>query len=100
MLNWLMMRICIYTLWEILLTDNKIIRLNQKFKCFTDMLFSNIGENHLFFYTNLRSELINLFWLSKIDKIEKSIYLNVLGHEYNFKLTRSQYPSLKDFLKI
>lgn len=85
---------------EILLTDNQIVKLNQKFKDFTDNLISLIGKNHLFFFTNLRSELVNLYWMSRVDKLQKTIYLNVFSKEFSFKLTRNQFLVLKDFLKI
>jgi tetratricopeptide (TPR) repeat protein len=85
---------------NIYLTDNQVFKIKQKFKDFTDILFSRAGKNHLFFFTNQRSELVNLFWLSRIDKMEKMLYLNVVGQEYNYKLTRSQFANLKESLKI
>jgi tetratricopeptide (TPR) repeat protein len=85
---------------NIYLTDNQVFKIRQKFKDFTDNLYSRAEKKHLFFFTNQRSELVNLFWLSRIDKIEKMIYLNVVGQEYNYRLTRSQFANLKEFLKI
>jgi tetratricopeptide (TPR) repeat protein len=85
---------------NIYLTDNQVFKIKQKFKDFTDNLISRAGKNHLFFFTNQRSELVNLFWLSRIDKMEKMLYLNVVGQEYNYRLTRSQFANLKESLKI
>ena len=64
---------------------------------FSDLIHEKFGEDHLFFNTNLRSEMVNLFWMSKYDKLNKKLYINVLGEETVFELTRGQSIILKDF---
>ena len=68
-------------------------------KEFWDMISDKFGNDHLFFYTNLRNEIVNLSWMSKYDKLNKNLYINVLGEETVFKLTRGQSLLLKDYFK-
>jgi hypothetical protein len=65
-----------------------------------DILTDKFGNDHLFFHTNLRNEIVNLSWMSKYDKLNKKLYINVLGKEISFELTRGQSLLLKDFLNI
>jgi hypothetical protein len=48
--------------------------------------------------TNVRKQIVNLYWLSKFDKYSKRIILNVFGYNYYFNLSRNQYILIKDFL--
>lgn len=70
----------------------------KSFKEFTDYLQEKLQKNHLFFFTNLRNQMVNLYWISRFDRISKQLYLNVLGQEIVFEVTRSQVSDLKDFL--
>lgn len=68
-------------------------------KDFSELLKEKFGNDHLFFSTNLRSEMVNLFWMSKYDKTNKTLYFNVIGQEIEFQVTRSQAILLKELLK-
>ena len=67
-------------------------------KSFMDLIVNKFENNHLFFMTNVRKQIVNLYWLSKFDKYSKRIILNVFGHNYYFNLSRNQYILIKDFL--
>jgi hypothetical protein len=67
-------------------------------KSFMDLIVNKFENNHLFFITNVRKQIVNLYWLSKFDKYSKRIILNVFGHNYYFNLSRNQYILIKDFL--
>jgi DNA-binding LytR/AlgR family response regulator len=92
------------------LSVNKIIKIHfadktsysfkLSLKEFADKIQESFGKEHLLFSTNQRCEMVNLFWLSKYEKLQKKIFLNVLGEEFEFEVTRSQAPLLKDFLSI
>jgi tetratricopeptide (TPR) repeat protein len=69
-------------------------------KEFSDLIHEKFSNDHLFFNTNLRNEMVNLFWMSKFDKLNKKLYVNVLGEETSFEVTRTQSNVLRDFLKI
>lgn len=69
-------------------------------KEFSDLIHEKFGDDHLFFNTNLRSEMVNLFWMRQYDKLNKKLYFNVLGEELVFEVTRTQSVLLRDFLKI
>jgi tetratricopeptide (TPR) repeat protein len=69
-------------------------------KEFSDLIHEKFSNDHLFFNTNLRNEMVNLFWMSKFDKLNKKLYVNVLGDETSFEVTRTQTNVLRDFLKI
>lgn len=80
--------------------DNTHLIYKISMKEFSDLLLEKFGEDHLFFSTNLRSEMVNLFWMSHYDKLNKKLYFNVLGEEIVFELTRIQSVLLRDYLKI
>jgi tetratricopeptide (TPR) repeat protein len=67
-------------------------------KSLMDLIVNKFENNHLFFMTNVRKEIVNLYWLSKFDKYSKRITLNVFGYNYYFNLSRNQYIIIKDFL--
>lgn len=67
-------------------------------KSFMDLIVNKFENNHLFFMTNVRKQIVNLYWLSKFDKYSKRIILNVFGYNYYFNLSRNQYILIKDFL--
>lgn len=50
-----------------------------------------------FFKAIAKSLIINLFWLRKYDRDEKVVYLNALGAEFKFRLSRRQ---IEDFTKL
>lgn len=68
------------------------------FRDFTDFVYEKFKNNHLFFYTNLRSQMVNLYWISRFDRVSKQLYFNVIGKELVFDVTRSQLAELKEFL--
>lgn len=55
-------------------------------------------NNHLFFTSNFRQHIVNLYWLSRFDKYEKKIVLTVFGTDYLFDLSRNQINVMKEFL--
>lgn len=67
-------------------------------KSFMELIVNKFENNHLFFMTNVRKQIVNLYWLSKFDKYSKRIILNVFGYNYYFNLSRNQYILIKDFL--
>lgn len=69
-------------------------------KEFLDLICEKFGDDHLFFSTNLRSEIVNLFWMNNFDKLNKKLYFNVLGEELEYEVTRSQAVLLRDFIKL
>jgi hypothetical protein len=83
---------------KIYLPNKQASIYKKSLKDFVDLLNEKFQNNHLFFNTNLRKELVNLYWLSTFDKSTKKLYLNVLGNEFVYNITRTQLPKFKDFL--
>lgn len=83
---------------KIVFPNNKTVIFKKSFKDFLNMLEGKFGDNHMFFITNQRSEIINLYWFSSFDKLKKKIYLNVLGVEYTSSITRTQMPKILNIL--
>lgn len=83
---------------KIVFPNNKTVIFKKSFKDFLNMLEGKFGDNHMFFITNQRSEIINLYWFSSFDKLKKKIYLNVLGVEYSSSITRTQMPKILNIL--
>jgi DNA-binding LytR/AlgR family response regulator len=42
--------------------------------------------------------MVNLYWISRFDRVSKQLFLNVIGQEIMFEVSRSQIPELKEFL--
>jgi hypothetical protein len=55
-------------------------------------------DNHLFFASNFRKHIVNLYWLSRFDKYEKKLVLTVFGSDYLFDLSRNQINAIKEYL--
>lgn len=83
---------------KIILSDNKSLMIKKSFKEMIETIENRFKNNHLMFATNIRKEVVNLYWLSKFEKSNKKIYLNVIGEEYKFDVARRQMPSLIKFL--
>lgn len=75
-----------------------VFKINMK--DFSNLVSEKFGDHHLLFNTNLRSQIVNLFWMSKLDKLKKMLFVNVLGEELTFNLTVTQHNRLKDYLKL
>lgn len=56
-------------------------------------------ENTLFFYTNLRSEFVNLYWMSSFNNYDRKLTLDVIGSKTEFILTYRQSRALNRMLK-
>jgi DNA-binding LytR/AlgR family response regulator len=83
---------------KIFFPNNRTETFRKSFKEFTDFIQEKFQSNHLFFYTNLRNQMVNLYWISRFDRASKQLYLNVIGQEIMFEVSRSQVSELKDFL--
>lgn len=83
---------------KIFFPNNRTETFRKSFKEFTDFIQEKFQSNHLFFYTNLRNQMVNLYWISRFDRASKQLYLNVIGQEIMFEVSRSQISELKDFL--
>jgi tetratricopeptide (TPR) repeat protein len=83
---------------KIILSDNKSLMIKKSFKEMIETIEERFKNNHLMFATSIRKEVVNLYWLSKFEKSNKKIYLNVIGEEYRFDVARRQMPSLIKFL--
>lgn len=85
---------------QIHFVDKTSIVFKINMKEFSNLVSEKFEDNHLFFNTNLRSEIVNLFWMSKLDKIKKKLHLNVIGEEFEFIITTAQFIKLKEYLKL
>jgi len=78
--------------------NNRTEIFRKSFKDFTDFIHEKFQKNHLFFFTNLRNQMVNLYWISRFDRVSKQLFLNVIGQEIMFEVSRSQISELKEFL--
>jgi DNA-binding LytR/AlgR family response regulator len=83
---------------KIFFPNNRTETFKKSFKEFTDFIHEKFQNNHLFFFTNLRKQMVNLYWISRFDRVSKQLFLNVIGQEIMFEVSRSQIPELKEFL--
>jgi tetratricopeptide (TPR) repeat protein len=67
-------------------------------KSFLDLVQEKFLDNHLFFASNFRKHIVNLYWLSRFDKYEKKLVLTVFGSDYLFDLSRNQINAIKEYL--
>lgn len=87
------------TFLKLCLNNGHIIYLKTSFKDFVANIFHTIGDKHLFFETSSRSQMVNLFWLSKINYIKKEIVLKVLQNEYIISVSKRQLPLLRTIIE-
>ena len=80
------------------MSDKKSIVIKKTFKEMLETIEERFKNDHLMFPSSTRKELVNLYWLSKVEKSNKKIYLNVIGEEYMFDVARRQMPVLMNFL--
>jgi DNA-binding LytR/AlgR family response regulator len=83
---------------KIFFPNNRTETFKKSFKEFTDFIYEKFQNNHLFFFTNLRNQMVNLYWISRFDRVSKQLFLNVIGQEIMFEVSRSQIAELKEFL--
>lgn len=83
---------------RVITSDKKSIIIKKTFKEMMETIEERFKNNHLMFPSSTRKELVNLYWLSKVEKTNKKIYLNVIGDEYMFDVARRQMPALLNFL--
>lgn len=83
---------------QILFVDGKVIHIKSHFKEFVAKLKEMTNEIGLFFETNSRNQLVNLFWLSNMDYIKREITLNVFQKEYSFLVSKRQIAPLKKII--
>lgn len=83
---------------RIVMSDKKSFVVKKSFKEMIETIEERFKNNHLMFPSSTRKELVNLYWLSKVEKSNKKIYLNVIGEEYKFDVARRQMPVLMNFL--
>lgn len=73
----------------------KPIYSKMSFKDFVNKIESYNSFYKLFFETNVRNQLVNLFWLSKMDMVKKVIYLKSIDNLFEINISKRQYPLLK-----
>lgn len=83
---------------KVTMSDKKSFTIKKSFKEMLETIEQRFKNNHLMFPSSTRKELVNLYWLSKVEKSNKKIYLNVIGEEYKFDVARRQMPVLMNFL--
>lgn len=83
---------------KILFFNKKSTMYKISFQKIMELIEAKFKENHLFFHTNLRSEVVNLYWLHRYDKAQKKIVLNIAGTEYAFSISRSRLDELRKYL--
>jgi len=80
--------------------NGKVDEIKISFKDFTDIVYEKFKNNHLFFNTNLRKQMINLYWFKRFDRSTKQVFLNVIGEDLVFDVSRSQLGILKELLSF
>ncbi len=70
----------------------------MNFKDFVENIESYEFFDKLFFETNMRSQIVNLYWMTKMDLPNKIIYLRALENEYSINVSKRQYALLKKHL--
>jgi hypothetical protein len=70
----------------------------MSFKEFLDKINLNTKFNNLFFETQQRSTIVNLFWFNKMNTIDKKIILKGVNQDFELNVSKRQYPLLKKHL--
>lgn len=83
---------------KVQLAIGKPIYSHMNFKDFVENIQTYEFFDKLFFETNMRSQIINLFWMNKMDLPNKIIYLRALENEYEIKVSKRQYALIKKHL--
>jgi tetratricopeptide (TPR) repeat protein len=84
----------------VFLANNEIICIKGLFKNFTNQLYSLYSENQIFFETNARDTIINLFWISKISINQKIVYLRPYQNEIPILLSKRKWVEFKKLLNF
>ena len=58
-----------------------------------------IPSVNLFFETNLRNQIVNLFWMVDVDLPNKTIHLKAIDKSYLVQISKRQYALFKKFLQ-
>lgn len=77
-------------------SSNEIFKI--PLKSFLGLVQEKFLDNHLFFASNFRKHIVNLYWLSRFDKYDKKLVLTVFGSDYLFDLSRNQINAIKEYL--
>jgi tetratricopeptide (TPR) repeat protein len=80
---------------KVQLAIGKPIYSNMNFKSFVSKIQSFEFYQKLFFETNVRSQIVNLFWMSKLDLTNKTISLKTIEDEFEIQISKRQFPILK-----
>lgn len=91
----------VHTYVKIKLADN--IKKEVVFKHSIHELYEKILEvspdDKLFFFTNLRNEFVNLFWMSSFNNYDRKLILDVIGSKIEFVLSYRQSRILNKLFK-
>lgn len=83
---------------KVQLAIGKPIYSHINFKDFVEKIESYEFFDKLFFETNMRSQIVNLYWMTKMDLPNKIMYLRALENEYSINVSKRQYALLKKHL--
>jgi hypothetical protein len=83
---------------KIYFSIDKPIYTKMSFKEFLDKINLNTKFNNLFFETQQRSTIVNLFWFNKMNTIDKKIILKGVNQDFELNVSKRQYPLLKKHL--
>jgi tetratricopeptide (TPR) repeat protein len=76
----------------------KTIYSKMSFKDCIEKL-KEIPSVNLFFETNLRNQIVNLFWMVDVDLPNKTIHLKAIDKSYLVQISKRQYALFKKFLQ-
>jgi tetratricopeptide (TPR) repeat protein len=85
---------------DIFLANGTSLKISGTFKALLNKLSPLTHESKSFFEANSRDTLVNLFWLSRIDKLSKTIYLRPFYKEFKVSISKRQWIELNKILYI
>jgi tetratricopeptide (TPR) repeat protein len=85
---------------DVFLANGNTLKISGTFKALLNKLSPLIHESKSFFEANSRDTLVNLFWLSRIDKLNKTIYLRPFYKEFKVSISKRQWIELNKILYI
>jgi tetratricopeptide (TPR) repeat protein len=85
---------------DIFLANGTSLKISGTFKALLNKLSLLTHESKSFFEANSRDTLVNLFWLSRIDKLSKTIYLRPFYKEFKVSISKRQWIELNKILYI
>jgi len=87
-----------YNYLQINYANNKQVYIKASIMEFMKIIERTYEKNHLFFVNIARSEIVNLYWMTKCDFKKRILYFRVIDKVLEFEVSKRQVSYLKEFL--